>query len=125
MVSGQGVVPRHREDAPVMHRVRLARCVKRPGDRGEVRVKKLYIGNLPYSATEDEVRQEFERFGSVQSVALISDRDTGRAKGFGFVEMDDAGADKAIEQMDGKDFGGRPLRVNEARPREDRRPFYR
>jgi len=88
-------------------------------------VKKLYIGNLPYSATEDEVRQEFERFGSVQSVALISDRDTGRAKGFGFVEMDDAGADKAIEQMDGKDFGGRPLRVNEARPREDRRPSYR
>jgi hypothetical protein len=79
--------------------------------------KKLYVGNLPFSATEADLRQLFERHGTVSSVALINDRETGRPRGFGFVEMDDAGAAAAISALDGKDFGGRMLRVNEAHDR--------
>ena len=79
--------------------------------------KKLYVGNLPFSATEDEVRELFSRHGSVNSVALINDRETGRPRGFGFVEMDDQGASSAISALDGKDFGGRSLRVSEAQDR--------
>jgi RNA recognition motif-containing protein len=79
--------------------------------------KKIYVGNLPFSATEDEIRGLFERHGSVTSVSLINDRETGRPRGFGFVEMDEAGADAAIQALDGKDFGGRSLRVNEAQDR--------
>lgn len=82
--------------------------------------KKLYVGNLPWSATEDEVRSAFSAFGEVTSVKLIEDRETGRPRGFGFIEMDDAGAREAIANMDGKDFGGRNLKVNEAKPREER-----
>ena len=82
--------------------------------------KKLYVGNLPFSSTEDEVRELFQQHGEVHSVALITDRDTGRPRGFGFVEMDPAGADAAIQALDGTDFGGRSLRVNEARERGDR-----
>ncbi len=84
-------------------------------------MKKLYVGNLPFSATEDELRALFEQHGTVHSVRLISDRETGRPRGFGFVEMDEDAADAAIEATDGQDMGGRPLRVNEARERE-RRP---
>lgn len=80
--------------------------------------KKIYVGNLPFTATEDEVRDLFEEFGSVSSVSLITDRETGRPRGFGFVEMEDSGADGAIRALDGKDMGGRNLKVNEARPRE-------
>jgi RNA recognition motif-containing protein len=80
--------------------------------------KKIYVGNLPFSATEDEVRELFEEFGSVSSVSLISDRETGRPRGFGFVEMEDSGADQAIRALDGHELGGRNLKVNEARPRE-------
>ena len=80
-------------------------------------VKKIYVGNLPFKATEDEVRDLFSPHGSVHSVALISDRETGRPRGFGFVEMDDAEADAAISALEGVSFGGRNLRVNEARPR--------
>ena len=83
--------------------------------------KKIYVGNLPFSATEAEVRDLFSEFGSVDSVNLISDRETGRPRGFGFVEMAD-GADDAIEALNQKDFGGRSLTVNEARPRENRAP---
>ena len=83
--------------------------------------KKLYVGNLPFSATEDEVREAFTEFGEVRSVRLITDRFTGQPRGFGFVEMDDEAADKAISTLDGKDFGGRTMRVSEARPREERR----
>ncbi len=82
--------------------------------------KKLYVGNLSFNTTEDEVRALFEAHGSVESVAWITDRDTGRFRGFCFVEMDDAGATAAISALDGQDFQGRDLRVNEARPREDR-----
>lgn len=77
--------------------------------------KKLYVGNLPFNATEDEVRAAFEPFGTVHSVTLISDRETGRPRGFGFVEMDESGAKAAIEALDSKDFNGRDLHVNEAR----------
>ena len=80
--------------------------------------KKIYVGNLPFSATEDEVREMFEEFGAVSSVSLITDRETGRPRGFGFVEIEDSGADQAIRTLDGKDMGGRNLKVNEARPRE-------
>jgi RNA recognition motif-containing protein len=83
-------------------------------------MKRIYVGNLPFQATEDEVRDLFGNHGAVQSVSLINDRETGRPRGFGFVEMDDSEADAAIAALDGVEFGGRNLRVNEARPREDR-----
>jgi RNA recognition motif-containing protein len=79
--------------------------------------KKLYVGNLPYSTTDDELRQLFEAHGTVESANVVSDRDTGRSRGFGFVEMDPDGADKAVSALDGKDYGGRPLRIDEARER--------
>lgn len=80
--------------------------------------KRIYVGNLPFSATESEVRELFEAHGSVHSVSLVEDRETGRPRGFGFVEMDDANADSAIQALDGQDMGGRALKINEARPRE-------
>ena len=80
-------------------------------------MKRIYVGNLPFSATEDEVRQLFEQHGAVLNVNLISDRDTGRPRGFGFVEMEDDGAAPAIETLNGYLLGGRSLRVDEARPR--------
>ena len=83
-------------------------------------MKKLYLGNLPFSANEDEIRRMLGEYGEVQSVALPTDRETGRPRGFGFAEMDDDGAQKAIAGLDGTDFGGRSLRVNEAKPREPR-----
>ena len=80
--------------------------------------KKIYVGNLPWSTNEEELRGVFERFGSVESVAVITDRETGRSRGFGFVEMGDEGsAQEAIRGLDGSDLGGRPLRVNEAQER--------
>ena len=82
---------------------------------------KLYVGNLPFSATEAELKETFGAFGAVDSVSLISDRETGRAKGFGFVEMGNANEAKAaIEALNGKNMGARAMVVNEARPREDR-----
>ena len=82
---------------------------------------KLYVGNLPYTTTEDDLRETFSPHGTVTSAAVISDRDTGRSKGFGFVEMETPEAAKAaMEALNGKEFGGRNLVVNEARPREDR-----
>ena len=84
--------------------------------------KKLYVGNLPYSSTETEVRDLFENHGTVESIAMINDRDTGRFRGFCFVEMPESEAVVAIKELDGKDFGGRALRVNEARPRTERPP---
>lgn len=83
-------------------------------------MKKIYVGNLPFSASEDEVRGLFADHGEVESVSLITDRETGRPRGFGFVEMSDANAaDAAIKALDGQDMGGRALKVNEARPRRD------
>ena len=82
---------------------------------------KLYVGNLAYSVSDDDLRQRFSGFGAVTSAKVMMDRDTGRSKGFGFVEMgSDAEAQAAIRGMNGKSVDGRPLVVNEARPREDR-----
>jgi RNA recognition motif-containing protein len=84
--------------------------------------KKIYVGNLPFSATDAEVRELFEAHGTVDSVSLIEDRDTGRPRGFGFVEMaDDSAADSAINALNGTELGGRTLNINEARPRTDSR----
>lgn len=81
-------------------------------------MKSIYVGNLPFTATEDDVRSLFEAHGEVDSVRLMTDRDTGRPRGFGFVSMPDADADAAIRALDGKDMGGRSLRVNEAEDRK-------
>jgi cold-inducible RNA-binding protein len=83
--------------------------------------KRIYVGNLPFSANEDSIREMFEPYGEVVSIAMINDRETGRFRGFCFVEMADADADAAIQALNDKDVGGRTLRVNEAQPREDRR----
>ena len=83
--------------------------------------RKLYVGNLPYSATEEALSEKFAEFGAVESAKLIIDRDTGRSKGFGFVEMgSDAEAQAAIDGLDGQDYDGRPMKVNEAKPQEKR-----
>lgn len=83
--------------------------------------KKLYVGNLPYSATETEIRALFEQVGEIAEVTVITDRETGRSKGFGFVEMTtDEDAQEAIKRFNGYSMGARPLTVNEARPREER-----
>lgn len=78
---------------------------------------RLYVGNLPFSATENELRTVFGEFGTVETAELVMDRATGRPRGFGFVQMDAEGASKAIKSLDGKDMGGRPLNVNEAKER--------
>ena len=81
----------------------------------------IYVANLPYSTGDDELRSQFEAFGSVDSATVIKDRDTGRSRGFGFVEMsNDDEARAAIENLNGTEMGGRPLTVNEARPRGER-----
>jgi len=77
-------------------------------------LKKLYIGNLPFTATEDEIKELFGQHGTVHSVALINDRETGRPRGFGFIEMDDNDISTVIQALDGKEMGGRALKVNEA-----------
>ena len=83
--------------------------------------KRLYVGNLPFSSTSDEVQDLFGQFGDVVEVHLVTDRETGRPRGFGFVEMsDDEAADQAVSELNNKDFQGRVLKVNEARPRENR-----
>lgn len=82
-------------------------------------MKNIFVGNLNYSASEDELRQMFEQFGTVDRVSLITDRDTGRPRGFGFVEMpNDEEGDRAIEELNGVELGGRALNINEARPRQ-------
>ena len=82
--------------------------------------KKIYVGNLSYQTTENDLTTLFEQVGQVESVSIITDRDTGRSKGFAFVEIDAEGAEKAIAQFNGTEINGRTLTVNEARPREDR-----
>lgn len=77
-------------------------------------MKKLYVGNLPFTASEDELKSTFGAYGTVHSVALIMDRETGRPRGFGFIEMDDDAAMAAQQALDGKEMGGRALKVNEA-----------
>jgi RNA recognition motif-containing protein len=81
----------------------------------------VYVGNLPFSTTEEEIRNMFSAYGAVDNVSLITDRETGRLRGFGFVEMSD-GADEAIAALNQTEVGGRRLVVNLAKPREERRP---
>ncbi|MGR8918871.1 MAG: RNA recognition motif domain-containing protein [Gammaproteobacteria bacterium] len=84
----------------------------------------IYVGNLPYSVTDAELRELFAEFGEVQSASVISDKYSGQSKGFGFVEMpDNAAADQAIKDLNGRSVGGRALKVNQAKPRGDR-PRY-
>ncbi len=90
----------------------------------------IYVGNLPFNATEQDLRALFEEHGAVESVKLINDRETGRPRGFGFVEMGSAEAQAAIAALTGQQLGGRPLRINEAqerpqRPRQGGGPFRR
>jgi RNA recognition motif-containing protein len=80
----------------------------------ETQVTKLFVGNLPFTATEESVRALFEPHGTIESLALINDRETGRPRGFGFVEMSSADSAKAMQALNGKDFEGRALKVNEA-----------
>ena len=78
----------------------------------------IFVGNLPFSATEDQLQKLFEPYGSIDRVAIITDRETGRSRGFGFVEMAaDARAQDAIKELDGTELDGRPLRINEAQPK--------
>lgn len=87
--------------------------------------KKLYVGNLPYSTTDNDLKSTFAAYGDVVSATIIMDKFSGRSKGFGFVEMSsDSDADKAIETLNGKDMGGRSLVVNEARPMKERTDRY-
>jgi RNA recognition motif-containing protein len=103
----------------------LTSLVERPsGECNDVRawVMNIYVGNLSYGMSEDELRDAFGAFGEVSSVKILMDRETGRSRGFGFVEMPNKSeAETAIAQLNGKDVGGRALRINEARPREERR----
>jgi len=87
---------------------------------------KLYVGNLPFTATEDAVRTLFTPHGTVEKISLISDRDTGRPRGFGFVEMSNADASRAMQALNGQDFEGRPLKINEAqdKPRSNSSSRY-
>ena len=83
--------------------------------------KRLYVGNLPYSIGEQDLTEKFGAFGTVETTTLITDRDTGRSKGFGFVEMaTDAEAQAAIDEVNGTDYDGRPVTVNEAKPMKKR-----
>lgn len=83
-------------------------------------MKKLYVGNLPFDTDEEQVRELFSTYGDVKSVDMINDRETGRFRGFCFVAMDNSEADAAIQALNGYSMGGRPLKVNEAKPREER-----
>lgn len=87
-------------------------------------MKNIFVGNLSFSLTEDSVRGLFETYGTVDRVSIITDRETGRSRGFGFVEMpNDEEADRAVNALNGSEVGGRRLNVNEARPREERGGF--
>jgi RNA recognition motif-containing protein len=84
-------------------------------------MKKIFVGNFSYNMTEDELRSMFQPFGTIETVSLVTDRDTGRVRGFGFVEMsNDDEAEKAMAALNGKDVGGRTINVNEARPKSER-----
>jgi RNA recognition motif-containing protein len=84
--------------------------------------KSIYVGNIAFSASEDDIRNLFSQYGEVLSVKFIMDRETGRFRGFGFVEMDESAAREAVQALNGKEVGGRALKVNEAQEREQRAP---
>jgi RNA recognition motif-containing protein len=86
--------------------------------------KSIYVGNIAFSASEDDLRSLFSQYGEVHSVKFINDRETGRFRGFGFVEMDESAAREAVQALNGKEVGGRALKVNEAQEREQRPSRY-
>jgi len=88
-------------------------------------MKKLYVGNLPYDYDGQQLESLFSQYGAITSAVVIKDRDSGRSKGFGFVEMNDDGAKQAIQNLNNKEINGRALRVNEAKPMENNRQFRR
>jgi cold-inducible RNA-binding protein len=89
--------------------------------RRKLKMKNIFVGNLSFGATEDAIRSMFEAYGTVDRVSVVTDRDTGQARGFGFVEMaNNAEGDRAIAELNGRELDGRALNVNEARPKEDR-----
>eukprot|EP00831_Metopus_contortus_P000967 TRINITY_DN10348_c0_g2_i1.p2 TRINITY_DN10348_c0_g2~~TRINITY_DN10348_c0_g2_i1.p2 ORF type:complete len:127 (+),score=16.39 TRINITY_DN10348_c0_g2_i1:55-435(+) len=108
-----GRIPR-RSQVQILSRYLYQYC------RSLIIMKSIYVGNIPFSTSEDDLRDLFAQHGEVISVKFIEDRETGRFRGFGFVEMADAGAASAIEALDGHNMGGRPLKVNEAKPRAPR-----
>jgi RNA recognition motif-containing protein len=87
-------------------------------------MKSIYVGNLPYNKSENDIRDLFATYGNVESVKIISDMYTGQSKGFGFVEMDENDANNAIQGLNGSNFGGRDIKVNEAKERRQSRPRY-
>ena len=91
--------------------------VARRRHRDQRQVVNIFVGNLPFSTNSADLEALFAQYGEVESAAVITDRDTGRSRGFGFVEMPDAAANEAIEALNGSDYGGRQLTVNQARPR--------
>ena len=105
-----------RTNRPILPAIRCS-----ANSRKETYVKNIFVGNLSFGATEDAVRSMFEAYGKVDRVNVVTDRDTGRARGFGFVEMDvDAEAERAIAALNGRDLDGRALSINEAKPKEQR-----
>jgi len=101
-------------------RIQSAR-VSPPSNSKEINLKNIFVGNLDFGATEESIRELFEPYGAVERVSLVTDRDTGRSRGFAFVEMtDSAEADRAIAALNGVSLGGRALNINEARPKTDR-----
>jgi len=101
-------------------RIQSAR-VSPPSNSKEINLKNIFVGNLDFGATEESIRELFEPHGAVERVSLVTDRDTGRSRGFAFVEMtDSAEADRAIAALNGVSLGGRALNINEARPKTDR-----
>jgi RNA recognition motif-containing protein len=91
-----------------------------------LKMRKMYVGNIPYNATEEDLRNLFSEYGEIESLKIIQDRDTGRSKGFGFIEMaEESSARKAIEELNGKDFMEKTLKVSEARPQQKRNGFNR
>ena len=91
-----------------------------------LKMKKMYVGNIPYNATEEDLRGLFSEYGEIDSLKIIQDRDTGQSKGFGFIEMaEEKDTRKAIEELTGKDFMGKSLKVSEAKPQQKRSGFNR
>jgi RNA recognition motif-containing protein len=89
-------------------------------------MRKMYVGNIPYNATEEDLRELFSEYGEIESLKIIQDQDTGRSKGFGFIEMaEEKDTRKAIEELNGKDFMQKTLKVSEARPQQKRGGFNR
>jgi RNA recognition motif-containing protein len=96
-------------------------CPRLKSEKEELKMKNIFVGNLSFGATEESIRTLFEAHGVVERVSIVTDRDTGQPRGFGFVEMtNDAEGDKAIAALNGQEHGGRDLNVNEARPKADR-----